>query len=336
MAVAVVAGARPQFVKAAALLPELARRGEALLVHTGQHADPRMVEAHFPGLGLPPPAARLATAARGRAARMGEMVQRLAEWLEAARPSRVLALGDADSAVAAALSASLLGVPVAHVEAGARSFEPDLPEERNRVLVDELADLHLCSTPEHARNLAGRPRVEVVGDVLADLLLAHEGEVRRNARRRGHVLLTVHRAGAADDPAALGRILGGVAGAGRPVLFPVHPRTARALGPLPPGVEALEPLPYREFLSLLAGAEAVATDSGGVQKEAYLLGVPCVTLREATEWGGTVAAGWNVLAGTDPERIASALRHPPRSPSRPALFGDGRAAARIAARVLSS
>ncbi len=336
MAVAVVAGARPQFIKAAALLPELRRRGEAHLVHTGQHADPRMVEAHFAGLDLPPPTVRLETRSRDRAARLEEMARGLADWLAASRVTRVIALGDADSAVAAAQAGSRSGIPVAHVEAGARSFEPDLPEERNRIVVDDLADLHFCSTQAHARNLRGRPRVEVTGDVMADLLLAREGEIRKRVRGGGHALLTLHRAATADDPAALARVLEGATGARRKVLFPVHPRTAASLPGLPSGVETLEPLPYLEFLSLVAGAAVVFTDSGGVQKEAYLLGVPCVTLREATEWGETVDAGWNVLVGTDPARIAAAGRHPPRGPSRSPLFGDGRAAARIAERVLSA
>ncbi|MGQ0612554.1 MAG: UDP-N-acetyl glucosamine 2-epimerase [Planctomycetaceae bacterium] len=336
MAVAVVAGARPQFIKAAALLPELRRRGTAHLVHTGQHADPRMVEAHFAGLDLPPPAVRLGVRARDRAPRLEEMTRGLADWLAASRVTRVIALGDADSALAAALAGSRAGIPVAHVEAGARSCEPDLPEERNRIAVDDLADLHFCSTAAHARNLPGRPHVEVTGDVMADLLLAREGAIRAKARGGGHALLTLHRAASADDPVALARVLEGVAGAGRRVLFPVHPRTAASLPSLPPGVELLEPLPYLEFLSLVAGAAVVFTDSGGLQKEAYLLGVPCVTLRGATEWGETVEAGWNILVGTDPARIAAAGRHPPRGPSRIPLYGDGRAAARIAERVMSA
>ncbi|HEX5135649.1 MAG TPA: UDP-N-acetylglucosamine 2-epimerase [Planctomycetota bacterium] len=327
MRVAVVAGARPQFVKAAALLPALRARGEAILVHTGQHDDPRMVEAHFAGLALAPPDHRLDVASRERPARLAEMVDGLTRLLERHPVDRVLALGDADSAVAAAVAASFREIPVAHVEAGARSGERELPEERNRILVDEASDLFFCSTDAHARNLDGLDGVHVTGDVMADVLLARLGALPR--RHGDYAVLTLHRAGTADDPAAVARVLAAAAGAGCPVVFPRHPRTR--VGALPGNVAEAPPLPYLEFLGLVAGARFALTDSGGLQKEAYLLGVPCITLRDATEWGETVDVGWNVLVGTDPERIAKALRSPPRGPGRPALYGDGHAAERIAA-----
>jgi UDP-GlcNAc3NAcA epimerase len=327
---AVVAGARPQFVKAAALLPALARRGTARLVHAGQHGDPRMVEAHFAGLALPAPSHRIELAPGDRAARLSSMTEGLERHFRDARPDVVLALGDADAAVAAARAAHARSIAVAHVEAGARSFEADLPEERNRVEVDALARLLFCSTAAHARNLAGREGVHVTGDVTVDVLLAHEAEIRARAPAGHYAVLTVHRAATADDPARLASILEGVAGAGVPVVFPVHPRTARALPELPPCVVRRDPMPYLDFLGLVAGARVVVTDSGGLQKEAYLLGVPCVTLREATEWMETVEAGWNVLVGTDRARIAAALAAPPRGAARPEHYGDGRAAERIA------
>jgi UDP-N-acetylglucosamine 2-epimerase len=327
MRVAVVAGARPQFVKAAALVPALEARAEVLFVHTGQHDDPRMVEAHFKGLDLAPPDHRLALRSRERAPRLAEMVAGLAQLFERRPPDRVLSLGDADTAVAAALAACFRDVPVAHVEAGARSGERDLPEERNRILVDELSDLYFCSTAAHARNLDERDGIHVTGDVMADVLLARKDVFPRGPGDYG--MLTLHRAQTADDPTAVARVLDGVARAGCPVLFPRHPRT-RVRG-VPPNVHHGPPLPYLEFLGLVAGAQFVLTDSGGLQKEAYLLGVPCITLRDATEWGETVECGWNVLVGTDPARIAEAVRAPPRGASRPALYGDGHAAERIAA-----
>jgi UDP-N-acetylglucosamine 2-epimerase len=325
--IAVVAGARPQFVKAAALVPALQARGEVLFVSTGQHSDPRMVEAHFRGLDLAPPDHRLMLRSIERAPRLAEMITGLAGIFERIPPDRVLALGDADTAVAAALAGQFRDVPVAHVEAGARSGERDLPEERNRILVDDLSDLCFCSTAAHATNLGGREGVHVTGDVMADVLLAKRRLLPES--RGDYGLLTLHRARTADDPAAVENVLAGAAEAGCPVLFPRHPRTR--VKHLPANVREGPPLPYLDFLSLVAGARFVLTDSGGLQKEAYLLGVPCITLRDATEWRETVDCGWNVLVGTDPMRIAEALRSPPRGATRPELYGDGHAAERIAA-----
>jgi UDP-N-acetylglucosamine 2-epimerase len=328
--IALVAGARPQFVKAAALLPALRARGETLLVHTGQHRDPAMVDVHFAGLGLPDPDVRLDAGEGSRVDRTARMVESLTRLFEERPPARVGVVGDTDTTLAASLAAALAEIPVAHVEAGARSGEPDLPEERNRALVDEMSDLLLCATPAHAANLDGREGVHVVGDVMADALFAREAEIRaRVPRRAPYAVLTVHRARTADDPAAVARVLGAAARGGLPVLFPRHPRTKVSAAPA--GVEVLAPLPYLDFLGLVAGAACVLTDSGGLQKEAYLLGVPCITLRDATEWGETIEAGWNVLAGTDPDRILAALARPPRGDQRPALYGDGRAAERVAA-----
>jgi len=327
MRVAVVAGARPQFVKAAALVPALRARGEVLFVHTGQHDDRRMVEAHFQGLRLAAPDHRLVLRSQERCARLAEMVAALTQLLEERPVDRVLSLGDADSAVAAAIAASFRDLPVGHVEAGARSGERELPEERNRILVDELSDAFFCSTEAHAANLDGRAGVHVTGDVMADVLLARKDALPRERGEYG--VLTLHRAHTADDPAAVARVFGAVGGADCRMLFPKHPRTR--VGALPPNVGEMPPLPYLDFMGLVAGAKFVVTDSGGLQKEAYLLGVPCITLRDATEWGETVACGWNVLTGTDSTKIAAALRAPPRGRTRPALYGDGHAAERIAA-----
>jgi len=330
MRLLVVVGTRPQFVKVAALLPALRRRGETILVDTGQHCDPRMVDAHFAGLGLPEPDVRLDVPGLGRPVRMTVMVGGLRDLMAEHRPDRVVVMGDTDTALAGATAAAGADIPVAHVEAGARSGEPDLPEEQNRLRIDEIADLLFCATPGHAANLAGRDGVHVVGDVMADVLLAREREIRgRTAPGDPYAVLTVHRAATADDPAAVARVLEAAGAAGVPVVFPRHPRTRIPREP-PAGVEIRPPLPYLDFLGLVAGARFVLTDSGGLQKEAYLLGVPCITLREATEWPETIDAGWNILVGTDPARMAAALAAPPRAPDRPALFGDGAAAVRIA------
>lgn len=329
MSIVVVAGARPQFVKAAALVPALRARHETYFVDTGQHTDPRMVDAHFEGLGLEPPDIRLDVSAPDRTLRFARMVEEVAEVLDDRGAHRVVAMGDTDSTLAAALAGAFCEIPVAHVEAGARSGERDLPEEHNRILVDEIADLLLCSTDVHARNLASRDGVHVVGDVMADVLFARERRIREHAPADpDYGVLTLHRAATADDAGAVARVLDAAARGGARILFPRHPRTR--LESVPKGVEVLDPLPYLEFLGLVAGARFVLTDSGGLQKEAYLLGVPCITLRCATEWPETVEAGWNVLAGTDPARIAAAVRAPPRGSGRPALYGDGRAAHRVA------
>ncbi|MHC4134614.1 MAG: non-hydrolyzing UDP-N-acetylglucosamine 2-epimerase [Planctomycetota bacterium] len=330
MRLLVVVGARPQFVKAAALLPALRRRAATILVDTGQHDDPRMVDAHFAGLGLSEPDLRLEVPRFQRSVRMTVMVGGLQEVLAEHAPDRVVVMGDTDTALAGATAAVGADLPVAHVEAGARSGEPDLPEEQNRLRIDEIADLLFCATPAHARNLAGRDGVHVVGDVMADVLLAREREIReRTPARDAYAVLTLHRAATADDPLAVARVLQAAGAAGVPVVFPKHPRT-RIAGEPPRSVEVRPPLPYLDFLGLVAGARLVLTDSGGLQKEAYLLGVPCITLREATEWSETVDAGWNVLVGTDPARIEAALAAPPRAADRPALYGDGAAATRIA------
>jgi len=330
MKAALVVGARPQFVKAAALLPALRARGETRFVHTGQHADPAMLDAQFLSLGLPQPDRRL-RAEGSRATRLGNLVRDLADVYSADGIDRVVVMGDTDSTLAGALAASMAGLPLVHVEAGARSGESDLPEERNRIVVDGLSDLLLCSTEAHAAQVAGGV---CVGDVMADVLYARESEIRSRTPSDcdPYAILTLHRAGNVDDPARVESVLAGIAGAGMRVILPVHPRLKRSKFPAP--VEAVAPMAYLDFLALVAGASVVLTDSGGLQKEAYLLGVPCVTLRDATEWGETIDAGWNVLTGTDSRRIAEAVASPPRGKERPALYGDGHAAERIAERVV--
>ena len=329
MRAALVVGARPQFVKAAALLPALRAVGETLLVHTGQHTDPAMVAAQFESLGLPHPDVVL-SAGGTRKERLDGLVPSLANAFRERAVDRVVVMGDTDSTLAGALAASTDSLPLVHVEAGARSGEPDLPEERNRIAVDNMSGMLLCSTEAHAANLAGCDGVHVVGDVMADVLLAREDEIRARSPRPEdpYAVLTLHRAGNVDDPARVDAVLRGLAGAGMPVILPVHPRLRRRDFPRP--IQPVAPLPYIEFLALVAGASFVATDSGGLQKEAYLLGVPCITLREATEWGETIDAGWNTLVGTEPARIAEAVARPPRAEARPALYGDGRAAERVA------
>jgi UDP-N-acetylglucosamine 2-epimerase len=346
-----VVGARPQFVKAAPVSRVLRRGHAEVLVHTGQHYDHAMSAAFFRDLELPEPDRDLEVGSGSHALQTGEMLCRLDPVLREHEPDGVLVYGDTNSTLAGAVAASKLLLAggrrpwLAHVEAGLRSFNRGMPEERNRIVADHLSDLLLAPTPtamDHLRREGLGDRAEMVGDVMVDAFRwaaqrvdGHLPEVA--VANPGYVLLTLHRAENVDDPARLAPLLAAVA-MERPVIFPVHPRTARNLREagllLPPNVRAIEPVGYLAMVALELAAWAIATDSGGVQKEAYLAGVPCVTLRGETEWTETVDAGWNRVAGADPEALRAALADEgfmDRSRPRPDLFGDGRAADRIVA-----
>ncbi len=349
MKVLTVVGARPQFVKAAPVSRHLRVAHVEILVHTGQHYDDAMSASFFRDLEIPEPDVNLEVGSGPHGAMTGEMLQRLEPVILDHQPDGVLVYGDTNSTLAAAVVASKIALDggrrpwLAHVEAGLRSFNPRMPEERNRIVADHLSDLLLAPTETAMAHLAREGlagRSELVGDVMVD---AHGWAVARAADHlppvaREHdryVLLTLHRAENVDDPQRFGRILDGLA-VDLPVIFPVHPRTRASLDradrPLPPNVIAIEPVGYLEMVALEANAHAIATDSGGVQKEAYLSGVPCVTLRSETEWVETVEAGWNRVVDADATALAAALDDPAfmdRRRARPSLYGDGRAAERI-------
>ena len=351
MRVVTVVGARPQFVKAAPVSRALRERHTEVLVHTGQHYDPAMSAAFFRDLEIPEPDVNLEVGSGPHGAMTGEMLRRLEPVLVEHEPDGVIVYGDTNSTLAAALATAKLGYGngrrpwLAHVEAGLRSFNRAMPEERNRVVADHLADLLLAPTAvamAHLEREGLAARSELVGDVMVD---AHAWAVARAgdhlppaARDRGRfLLLTMHRAENVDHPERFRRLLEGLA-VDLPVIFPVHPRTRAAIergaGGLPNNVVAIDPVGYLEMVALESRAHAVATDSGGVQKEAYLSGVPCITLRSETEWTETVDAGWNRVVDDDPGALRSALADPDfmdRSRPRPDLYGDGRAAARIVA-----
>ena len=347
MRIATVVGNRPQFVKAAAVSGPLRERHEEVLIHTGQHHDDELSEVFFSELGIPAPDHRLGVAGGSNASQVARMLAALEPVLERASADAVLVYGDTNSTLAGALAAADRGTPVFHVEAGMRSFDRSQPEERNRVLTDQLSALLLCSNDAAAAQLAaeGVPGVAVVvGDVMVDVAmrtreraLARTDVLTRLGVEPGrYVLATVHRAATVDDPAALERLVSLLEAVDEPIVLPLHPRTLARLAA--DGLDAravnaatlTSPLGYLDFAALLHHARAVLTDSGGVQKEAYLAGVPCVTLRDRTEWTDTVAAGWNTLVSLDAGAAVAALARTPPG-ERPPLWGEGDAARRVVA-----
>ena len=345
MRVFTVVGNRPQFVKAAAVSGRLRAHATEVLVHTGQHYDDELSQVFFEELGLPRPDHHLGLGGGTNTAQTARMLAALERLLAAERPDAVLVYGDTNSTLAGALAGAQAGVPVAHVEAGMRSYDRTMPEELNRVLADHAATLLLCSSERAAETLrAERVAGEtvVVGDVMVDVaqLVAprargHSGALEAVGVQPGaYLLATAHRAGNVDDPARLARLTELLLAVPGPVVLPLHPRTrarleaAGLLERLAAGVRLVAPLGYLDFTALLLQARAVLTDSGGVQKEAYLAGVPCVTLRSTTEWTETVDAGWNVLVDLDPDRAVAALERTPPA-ERPPLYGDGRAGERV-------
>jgi UDP-GlcNAc3NAcA epimerase len=344
-----VIGNRPQFIKAAAVSPSLRLVHEEFLVHTGQHFDDQLSAVFFAELGLPAPDEQLGVALGSSTSQTARMLAALEPVLERAAPDVVLVYGDTNSTLAGALAGAQASVPVAHVEAGMRSFDRSMPEELNRVLVDHASALLLCSSDVAVTNLrheAVTGLVEMVGDVMVDVALAAQPRARERTdlvRAHGlepgeYVLATAHRAGNVDDPARLERLVELLAAVPAPVLLPLHPRTEARLASAhlleqlrsEPGVTLTAPLGYFELTALLCNARAVLTDSGGLQKEAYLAGIPCVTLRPSTEWTETVEQGWNVLVDLDREAAVAALDHQP-PPTHPELYGDGRAGGRVVA-----
>ena len=344
MKVLTVVGARPQFIKAAPVSRALRRAHHEFLLHTGQHYDDAMSDLFFRQLSIPAPDLNLDVGSGRHGAQTGAMLAGIEEVALNQRPDWVVVYGDTNSTLAGALVGAKLHIPVAHVEAGLRSYDRRMPEEVNRVLADHVSDLLLCPTDTAAANLAMEgitAAVEVVGDVMFDAFLQNMDVARRTCAIVAELgltpgafhLMTVHRPQNVDDADRLRAILHGVAESGQDVVFPVHPRTRASITAggieAPTNVMMIEPVGYLEMLALEDGAKAILTDSGGVQKEAYFAGRACITMRDTTEWTETVAAGWNVLVGTDSGAIASAMAGFRPAGDRPAFFGDGHAAERV-------
>jgi UDP-N-acetylglucosamine 2-epimerase (non-hydrolysing) len=350
--VLLVAGARPNFMKVAPIAAALERDGRlrGVILHTGQHYDRAMSDQFFEQLGIPEPAIQLGVGSGSHAVQTAEVMTRIEPVLLERRPAIVVVVGDVNSTLAAALVACKLGIPVAHVEAGLRSGDRTMPEEINRLVTDAIADLLFVSERSGIDNLrregVDAARVHFVGNVMIDTLLKFRDRAAAIDHARtlgvahgGYAVLTLHRPANVDDPKVLRALLAPIVelAATMPVVFPVHPRTRRmiveAAIEIPAAVRLTDPLGYLEFLGLMASARIVLTDSGGIQEETTVLGVPCVTLRDNTERPVTLTEGTNRLGGTRPDGIRVAIRDSlgqpaSASPRRPELW-DGSSASRI-------
>ena len=354
MKILTIVGARPQFIKAAPVSQAIRNAGHTeFLVHTGQHYDYGMSQVFFDELRIPQPDANLAIGSGAHGQQTGQMLMRLEQVIQEERPDCVLVYGDTNSTLAGALAAVKLQVPVAHVEAGLRSFNRSMPEEHNRVLVDHCADLLFCPT-QTAVNLLTTEGithgVHLVGDTMYDAVLQFVELARQQSTilatldldPKHYLLATVHRPYNTDEPENLQGILQAFLSLDEPVIFPVHPRTLKKISELGLGIPSftdarqvnnlhlIEPIGYLDMLMLEQNARLILTDSGGIQKEAFFFAVPCITLRPETEWVETVETGWNVLVDADPAKIVTAVasqRWPSGTP--PTVFGDGQASTRI-------
>ncbi|WP_311198424.1 non-hydrolyzing UDP-N-acetylglucosamine 2-epimerase [Microbacterium sp. p3-SID336] len=340
-----VVGARPQFVKLAPIHHAARAAGvEHVIVHTGQHYDPLLSDVFFDDLGIGAPDVHLGVGSGSHGVQTGAMLAALDAVFDEHRPDWVLVYGDTNSTVAAALSAVKLHIPVAHLEAGLRSFNRRMPEEHNRVLTDHAADLLLAPTQvavDHLRREGLGARTVLVGDVMTDVLfdvrdrVTADGEVTalEGVSPGEYYLATIHRAENTDDPERLQQVVDALAGLDRPVVLLAHPRVvakaaAHGISLDRGSLTSRPPLAYPELIAAVAASAGVVTDSGGLQKEAFLLRVPCTTVRTETEWVETVELGWNVLANTR-EEIAAAVTRPRPAETDAAPYGDGHAAARV-------
>jgi UDP-N-acetylglucosamine 2-epimerase len=343
MKIVSIVGARPQFIKAAPLVRAVMQNHTSVLVHTGQHYDANMSDVFFAELGLPAPDHHLGVGSGSHAAQTAAMMIALEPVLAAERPDWVVVYGDTNSTLAGAVVAAKLNLHVAHVEAGLRSYNRDMPEEINRVVADSLSQRLFCPSAVAVENLRREGIVNGVCDV-GDLMAEAVADARDRSLTRStvldrlgvgegrFVLATIHRAENTDDVRRLDEILRALESSTEPVVFPLHPRTRQALNgrPLRSGaVTFIDPVGYLDMVRLESAARVIVTDSGGVQKEAYWLGTPCITARNETEWVETVEAGWNVLTGADCGRITAAMRafRPPAN--RPPLYAAASPSTRI-------
>lgn len=366
MKILTVLGARPQFIKAAAISRAIRHSNEAgqhvrideVIVHTGQHFDPNMSNIFFEQLEIPRPNHNLGISSLGHGAMTGRMLENIEPLIQQEQPDCVLVYGDTNSTLAGALAAAKMHVPVAHVEAGLRSRNMAMPEEINRVLTDRVSDFLFCPTIAATENLKsegypfrqpGKRMQEIsnIGDVMYDVTLFYQKKAAETVslskwelEEKQYALCTLHRAENTDDQLRLESILSALRQINKTttVVLPLHPRTRNQLAKngkqhLLDGLLILDPVPYLEMLRLEMGASTILTDSGGVQKEAFFHKVPCITLRDETEWVETVTSGWNSLAGADCNTILAAFMHIQKPMNAPAFYGDGKSALKIIERL---
>lgn len=339
-----VVGARPQFVKAAMVSRAFGDQGEEYFLHTGQHYSENMSQLFFVELNLPKPDINLGIGGGSHAEQTSGMLLGIDRYLEQVQPDWVIVYGDTNSTLAGALAAAKREIPIAHVEAGLRSFNRSMPEEINRVISDHLSALLFCPTDQAVDNLKKEginKGVHQVGDVMADALFVFVEIAKQKSailesldlKPGGYGLVTVHRSGNVDDREKLGQIMAGLAQIDLPLVFPMHPRTQKMMAEfgldVPANLRVIEPVGYLDMLMLEANADCILTDSGGIQKEAYLLGVRCITLRDETEWVETVTAGWNCLTGANSSAIKAQFDDFHPNIERPQIYGDGHAADKI-------
>lgn len=339
MRITSIVGVRPQFIKCAALSRELRKVHQEIIIHTGQHYDYDMDRLFFEELGIPEPDYNLEVGSGTPGYQIGEMIKKIELVLMQDKPDLVLVYGDTNSTLAGALAAAKLQIKLGHVEAGLRNFDKSMPEETNRVLTDHCCDLLFCPTHTAVNNLKEERilrGVYMTGDVMVDTLLYARELAEKSAileelglNSKQYLVATIHRQSNVDDERNLDAITDALGQIKEIVVFPVHPRTEKALREyglyqnLAERVMVLKPLSYLKFIKLLSHAKKILTDSGGIQKEAYILKVPCITLRDNTEWIETVEDGWNLLVGIDRERIVRMAREFEPNGEQRNIFGQG-------------
>lgn len=344
MKIITIVGARPQFVKAAAVSNIIRKEHEEILIHTGQHYDENMSKVFFDELNIPRPDYNLEVGSGGHGHQTGLMLMKLEEIYLKEKPDMVLVYGDTNSTLAGALCASKLLIPVAHIEAGLRSFNMSMPEEQNRILTDHISKLLFVPTETACKNLQNEginKGVYNVGDVMYDAVLHFKKLAEDkcdilnniNIQKNQYILTTIHRAESTNDHSKLTGIVSALNECGEKVVLPLHPRTKKYMKDynlsFNDNIKVIEPVGYLEMVALEANAAKIVTDSGGVQKEAYFMGKPCITMREETEWIETVTCGWNIIVGTDKNRIIKAINEFNPKGQREDIFGDGKAAQKI-------
>ena len=340
-----IVGARPEFIQSMPISRALRTKHQEVLVHTGQHYDYKMSKSFFDELMIPTPEYNLEVGSGSHARQTADMLVRLEEVFLSEKPDLVMVRGDTNSTISGALTASKLNIPFAHIEAGERSFVRSMPEEINRVVTDCLADIHFCVSDQAVSNLSSEgitKSIYKVGDVMLDAMMQILPIAREksnilttlNIKKNSYSLVTIHRAANTDDPVRLHQISNALNRTQDTIIFPVHPRTQLAISEnnihFSENVRLIEPMGYFDMVILEENARLIATDLGGVQREAYFLGIPCLTLRDETEWIATVESGWNILVGADIEQIIGKWWNFIPPSERPLIFGDGSAGQKIA------